>query len=128
MNNIFYIAIYPFNIMISFDESDAQMKKACKILKVIPGDDEIFNFNKVKTKFHGRSIIFEGCKIILRLNFIPDFKDPDQIGLLQHEIFHVCHFIMSDIDTPLTSSTSEPYAYFIQYLTSIIFAFLNENN
>ena len=33
-----------------------------------------------------------------------------------------------EVKTLVKIKKKEPYAYFIQYLTSIIFAFLNENN
>jgi len=77
--------------------------------------------DKSKTKI-GRMVMFIGKQTILRLNFIPKLKDPFEMSLLQHEIFHTVGFFMSEINTPLNNDTHETYAYLIQYLTEKIYA------
>ena len=57
---------------------------------------------------------------------MPNIKNPFEMGLLQHEIFHTVGFFMSEINTPLKNSTHEAYAYLIQYLTEQIYKIINE--
>jgi hypothetical protein len=127
LNKIIPIGIYPFDLMISFNESDKAVKKALKKFNITPKnatETTVFNIDKSKTKI-GRMVMFIGKQTIIRLNFMPKLSDPFEMALLQHEIFHAVGFFMAEINTPLTNKTHEVYAYLIQYLTEQIYKELN---
>lgn len=116
--------MYPYDLMLSFNESDKQVIKVLKKLNITPAnatETTVFDMDKIKTKT-GRMVMFIGKQTIIRLNFIPHLTDPFEMGLLQHEIFHAVGFFMSEINTPLIDDTHEVYAYLIQYLTEKIYS------
>lgn len=124
INKIIPIGIYPFDLMISFNESDKKVRKALKKYNIIPeksNEKTVFEMEKIKTK-NGRMVMFTGRQTIIRLNFMPRLNDPFEMALLQHEIFHTVGFFMSEINTPLNDDTHEVYAYLVQYLTEKIYA------
>lgn len=47
--------------------------------------------------------------------------DPDWIGTLSHEIFHIVEMMFDRIGIPLSIDTSEAYAYAIEYVTKRIY-------
>lgn len=123
LNKIIQIGLYPFDLIISFNESDKQVKKALKKFNITPKNNKettIFDMDKYKTKI-GRMVMFIGKQTIIRLNFMPKLTNPFEMGLLQHEIFHTVGFFMSEIHTPLTDDTHETYAYLVQFLTEKIY-------
>ncbi len=123
LNKIIPIGLYPFDLMISFNESDKAVKKALKKFNITPKnatETTVFDMDKSKKKT-GRMVMFIGKQSIIRLNFMPKLTDPFEMGLLQHEIFHTVGFFMSEIQTPLVDDTHEAYAYLIQYLTKKIY-------
>lgn len=123
LNKIIPLGVYPFDVMLSFNESDKQVKKALKHFNISPNnssEENVFNMDKNKTKV-GRMVMFIGKQTIIRLNFYPHLKDPLEMSLLQHEIFHAVGFIMSEINTPLNEDTHEAYAYLFQYLTEQVY-------
>ena len=127
INKIIPIGHYPYDLMISFNESDRQVKEALKLVGITPknsSETAVFDMDKYKNKA-GRMVMFIGKQTIIRLNFMPHVNDPVEMGFLQHEIFHAVGFFMSGIDTPLKSSTHEVYAYLIQYLTEQIYKLLS---
>ena len=126
MNKIIPFGIYPFDLMISFNESDKEIKKALKKFNITPinaTETTVFNMDKSKTKI-GRMVMFIGKQTVIRLNFMPKLTNPFEMSLLQHEIFHAVQFVMAEIHTPLKNSTSEVYAYLIQYLTEKVYSLL----
>ena len=123
LNKIIPIGIYPFDLMLSFNETDKHVKKALKKFNITPENSTettLWDMDKTKTKV-GRMVMFIGKQTILRLNFVPKLSDPFEMSLLQHEIFHVVGFMMSEINTPLNNDTHEAYAYLVQYLTEQIY-------
>ncbi len=123
LNKIIPIGLYPFDLMISFNESDKEVITALSKFNITPDNSNettLWNMDNSKTKI-GRMVMFVGKQTILRLNFVPKLKDSFEMGLLQHEIFHVVGFMMSEINTPLNSDTHEVYAYLVQYLTEQIY-------
>jgi hypothetical protein len=123
LNKIIPLVIYPFEIMISFNETDKQITKALRKFNITPKNtsmDALLDMDKFKTK-KGRMVMFIGNETVIRLNFLPKLNDPIGLSLLQHEIFHAVGFILSDIDIPLNADTHEAYAYLIQYLTEVIY-------
>jgi hypothetical protein len=123
LNKIIPLVIYPFEIMISFNETDKQIIKALKKFSITPKsstEETLFDMDKSKNKV-GRMVMFVGKQTVIRLNFMPKLNDPIGLSLLQHEIFHATGFILSEINTPLNNDTHEVYAYLIQYLTEVIY-------
>lgn len=128
LNKIIPIGLYPFDLMLSFNETDKEVTKALKmngVTKTKSTETTVFDLDKYKTKI-GRMVMFIGKQTVIRLNFMPKLSDPFEMGLLQHEIFHVVGFFMSEIHTPLVDDTHEVYAYLIQYLTENIYKILKE--
>lgn len=124
LNKIIQIGLYPFDLMLSFNETDKEVKKALKKFNITcknSNENTVFDMDKLKQK-RGRMVMFIGKQTIIRLNFMPRLTDSLEMSLLQHEIFHAVGFLMSEINTPLTNDTHEPYAYLIQYLTEKIYA------
>lgn len=123
LNKIIPIGIYPFDLMISFNESDDQIKKSLKRYGVTfkkSSNVITIEMDGIKTK-QGRMVMLKGNQSILRLNFMPRLSDPFEMSLLQHEIFHTVGFFMAEINTPLNDDTHEAYAYLVQYLTEKIY-------
>jgi len=123
LNTIIPIGIYPFDLMLSFNQSDKQVKKALKKFNITPEnstENTVFNMDSSKTKC-GRMVMFIGKQTIIRLNFMPKLSNSFEMALLQHEIFHAVGFFMAEINTPLNNDTHEVYAYLVQYLTEKIY-------
>ncbi len=127
LNKIIPIGIYPYDLMVSFNESDKDFKKALKKFGITPkGSTEktVFEMDSEKT-YKGRMVMFLGKQTVIRMNFMPKLTNPFHMSLLQHEIFHAVAFFMMEISTPLKSSTHEVYAYLIQFVTEKIYVNLN---
>jgi hypothetical protein len=123
LNKIIPISIYPYDLMISFNESDREFKKALSKFGVSPKNSTettVYEMDNIKI-FVGRMVMFRGKQTVIRMNFMPKLTDPFQMSLLQHEIFHAATFFMIEIRTPLKNSTHEVYAYLIQFLTEKIY-------
>ena len=128
INRIIPIGLYPFDLMVSFNETDKQIKERLKELKITPEnatETTVFDMDKYKSKI-GRMVMFVGKQTVIRLNFIPHLTNPFEMGLLQHEIFHATGFFLSEIHTPLVDETHEAYAYLIQYLTEKIYSIIKK--
>jgi hypothetical protein len=126
INKIIPLGIYPYDLMISFNESDKDFKKALKKFGITPKastETTVFEMDNIKTCV-GRMVMFIGKQTVIRLNFMPKLTNPFKMSLLQHEIFHAVTFFMLEIRTPLKNSTNEVYAYLIQYLTGKIYLIL----
>jgi hypothetical protein len=112
-NFIIPLVIYPFDVMVSVGESDSQLTDQLSKYGIEWGDD-------FKCSGKGRSVIMENNQSLLRLHSYPETNE--DMGVLQHEIFHVVTFIMDRIGMPLTICVSdEAYAYLIGYLTKEIY-------
>jgi hypothetical protein len=123
LNKIIPIGVYPFDLMISFNESDKDVIKSLKKFNINAkktSEKTVFDMDKIKNK-QGRMVMFIGKQTIIRLNFMPKTSDPFEMALLQHEIFHTVGFLMQEINTPLNDDTHEVYAYLTQYLTEQIY-------
>lgn len=124
MSKIIPLIVYPFDVMVSFDEEDSWVQAALKKFKVGSKEEiSAINMDGSKGKI-GRMLMFSSKQTIIRLNFMPSLDDPYEMGLLNHEIFHAVGFIMEEIDTPLNKDTHEAYAYLFQYLTERIYSLL----
>jgi hypothetical protein len=101
--------------MVSFAETDSVLKRKLKKY----GLDEEAVWHYPSDSKAARAVMFENGQCLIRMRNIP--KNPMDIGMLQHEIFHVVTFVMSNIGMDLViKSTDEAYAYLIGYLTKVI--------
>ena len=104
--------IYPCNIYVfkgfTFEEAQEDLLGICKEYQEYIEES---NFNNPGYTFRSPN----GSIVILlhedHLNDIP---------IICHECFHAVEFIMEFINTPLTDSTSEPYAYLLGYIVEQI--------
>lgn len=121
-NFIVKIGHYPFDCMVSFGETDDQVSKGLKKLKI-----EATNNNDCKFDGDGsvgRVVEFTSGQYLLRLRYFPETAA--DYGVLQHEIFHVVEFLFRTLRVGLCEETSEVYAYLLQYLSTIIYAEINK--
>lgn len=112
LNAIIPYVIYPFDIMFSFAETDAELKE--KLSKVGCKWDEL-----LLCEGDGRCTMLQGGQTIVRLKHYP--KENRHYGILQHEIFHAVDMLFRHIGIKLNEDSSEAYAYLIQYLTTEIY-------
>lgn len=121
MNFIIPLVIYPFDVMVSFAESDEQVVAHLKKYGIDTTDNKGWTFEET-TK--GRCVIFPGHQTLIRLLDFP--TTVEQYGCLQHEIFHAVHFITRKMGFKLKVSSCEAYAYLIGYLTEKIYEKINK--
>lgn len=114
LNKIIPLVIYPFDVMVSFGESDEQLAKVLNKHGFDLTDVDIAH----KEGREGRCTMLHSGQTVLRLYKYP--KTPVQYGYLQHEIFHAVEFVMERIGMKLCRKSDEAYAYLIQYLTTEI--------
>ncbi len=118
LNFIIPLIVYPFDVMVSFGESNKEIEKCLLKYKLTANDIKlaIFTSNSIQ----GRTVMFSSNQSLIRLRNIP--KQSKDFGDLQHEIFHCISFIMLKIGMPLKIKKSdEAYAYLIGYLTTEIY-------
>ena len=106
---------YPFDILISFAQTEQQFKEEL--------DSREFQSdgNHTLTSSHrGTFYINDINQSYIRMPVIP--KTPENFGELAHEIFHAVTYIMDRIGAKMKLKTSdESYAYLIQYITAEIY-------
>lgn len=121
MNFIIPLVIYPFDIMVSFGETDKQLKKALK-----KAGSEWDDSMSLAPNGRGRFCMNPRNQSVLRMPVIP--VTVEQYGTLQHEIFHGVTFIFSRIGIKLVILKSdEAYAYLIGYITEQIYTQINKD-
>lgn len=121
LNFIISLVIYPFDIMVSIGESDVDFEKALRkhmpsnCLKDLEGNDGILILG---TSTSGRTINYPtGHQTVIRLKDYPLGERGN--GILAHEIFHACSFILWRMGINLEiEKTDEVYAYLIDYVTT----------
>lgn len=113
------LEIYPFDVMISVDESDDELRKTLQGYKI--DSDEIENLMNMPETTRGRHVFFKSShQTVVRLVSQP--KRIEMEGVIIHEIFHVVTYIFKSIGMKLKLEVSdEAYAYLMQYLTEKIF-------
>lgn len=111
-------SVYPFDIMFSINQSDSELKKSlkpkCKDWKRV--SKELI----LSESSQGRTLMTNGNQTIVRLcNYD---GSPKQLGILSHEIFHACTFILQEAGVVYTFDISdEAYAYLIGWITQSFF-------
>lgn len=109
------LIIYPFDVIVSLGEDDAQMKRRLRE-KGIKWD------RKLKYTTAGKFVLMSDNKAIIRLYRIP--STPEDYGTLAHEIFHSVECILSEIGMSLSEYSHEAYAYLIGYITQEVYKHL----
>lgn len=118
MNFIIHLVIYPFDVMVSVDETDAQLVK--KLYRFGYKKEDIESLLHMPYSTRGRCEILPGNQVVIRFKKQP--KLAEQVGVIAHEVFHAVTFILERINIPLDLNTSdEAYAYLIGYLTEEIY-------
>lgn len=118
LNFIIPLVVYPFDIMVSFGETNEEIGKRLSKYGLTPDDIQLASFTS--ETIEGRSVMFSSNQSLIRLRYLP--KKPKHFGYLQHEIFHCVSFILWRIGMPLEIEKSdEAYAYLIGYVTDEIY-------
>ena len=118
LNFIVPLIVYPFDIMVSFGETNEEIDKHLSKYNLTAGDVQLATFTSETVQ--GRSVMFSSNQSLIRLRHLP--KEPKHFGDLQHEIFHCVSFIMWKIGMPLEIQKSdEAYAYLVGYVTNEIY-------
>jgi len=121
VNFIIPLVVYPFDILISIAEDDASFQKTIRrhlppdCIKDLEDDPGIL---KLRPAENARTINFEtGYQTVIRFKTYP--RTVRDFGIVSHEIFHACSFILWRMGIHLEiQKTDEVYAYLIDYVTT----------
>lgn len=104
-NIIIPLVIYPFDLMVSINQSDKDL--SLELLRY--GIDDISELVLSET-IRGRTIMYDTNQTVIRLKSL-------DISVLCHEVFHAVAFILSKVGIPLeVMKSDEAYAYLIEYI------------
>lgn len=118
-NGIIKLTIYPFDVMLSVNQTDKQFVKSLGKYKMPNFEDDILHLESLGDNRQGRTILLDKSVFIVRLNYWPE--NEKGIALLVHELFHVTSMLLDHIGMELSIGTScEAYAYLLQYLTQYV--------
>lgn len=117
-NFIIKCDIYPFEVMVSIDQTNDQLFKALEPYGYIRKEcEELWDMSET---VQGKCIMTTINHTIIRLKSMPDkylF-----MGNIAHEVFHAVTFIMSSIGMKFKLEVSdEAYSYLTGYLTERIY-------
>lgn len=115
---IVHIPSFYYDVIFSIGQTDKELKRGLK--KICHPDDltEISKNLNLKEGIGGLCSELDNRASVIRMPKYPKGKERVFIlACLQHEIFHASCNVMRSIDTKLTKSTEEVYAYIITYLT-----------
>src|SRR5687768_3308735 len=114
MNFIIPLVVYPFDVMVSFGETNEEIDKI--LIKYGLTSDDVSLATFTSKTVQGRTVMFASNQTLIRLPRIP--KTNREYADLAHEIFHAVSYIMHRIGMPLKIQKSdEAYAYMVGYLT-----------
>ena len=117
MNFIIDLKVYPFDVMVSFGESDDKLRKKLSGLG-IDNEDHLWQYGSDTCV--GRAATLSNNASILRMRKNPETAT--EFATLHHEIFHVVTFVMMRVGIKLKILVSdEAYAYLIGYITKEIY-------
>ena len=116
-NFIVPLVIYPFEVMVSFGQSDEMLLKTLSPF-LTQSEIESKNFS-FRADEDAKALIFRCGQVLIRTQSIP--KSIYEYGTLQHEIFHAVSFVMERIGVKFCNKSDEAYAYLIGYLTREIY-------
>jgi hypothetical protein len=110
--------VYPFDLRLSFNETDSELKKW--ISQSIPGkeEDKIWQYESEHSP--ARCVMFEGGQGLIRMRKIP--TSATEFAALQHEITHYVYFLLGHkIGMKHSLKTTEAYSYLTGYITAAIY-------
>jgi hypothetical protein len=108
---------YPFDVMVCVGATDEQVYRAVKKRGYDLNDEERANVS-MHANARGRTCMLRGGATVLRLRCW--CADPDDFGLLAHEIFHCVDMLFTKIRITLSRDSDEAYAYAIANLSQRI--------
>ena len=116
-NFLIPLTVYPFQIMVTINQSNKELQKSLKGLDITDSD--------VKEAFSepltvGTCVMFPHNRIMLRLNEF-DVTCNQCKGHLVHEAFHATHFAMNAVGMQLSFENDEAFAYLLGYLVEKIY-------
>ncbi|MBP7109509.1 MAG: hypothetical protein KBA90_13210 [Chitinophagaceae bacterium] len=113
LNFIIPLVVYPFDVMISFGETDEQLKK-------VMGKYDIEWSENMKVVGQGLFYMTDLNQSMIRLKKIPESSE--DYGYLHHEIFHAVTYILNRVGMKLVLGKScEAYSYLVGYITTEIY-------
>jgi len=116
LNFIIPLVVYPFDVMISFGETDQKLIATLKRNGIV--DEE--ELKLVLMSGMGRYCMFNNNSSLIRLWTYPEYAA--DYGTLAHEVFHATTYILDKIGMDFTLKISdEAYAYLIGYITTEIY-------
>lgn len=118
LNVIVPMGTYPFDVMFSFNQTDAELGAELDKYGALPVDEiEAVRFEGNGV---GRFVRFSMGATLIRLKHYPE--TPKHYGHLQHEIFHAAMVSLEKMGVRYKFGKSdEAFAYLIQYLTQQIY-------
>jgi hypothetical protein len=120
MNIIIPPSVYPSPLMVSFGESDKQLRQAMKAYGVKATDKA----HKLDRDMLGVTATYDNGFTLIRLREVP--TTPEGYGVLSHEIFHAAGFILEYAGGSTTGAANESYAYLIEFITREILKAIKE--
>lgn len=120
LNFTFPIRVYPYDIMISLNESWDDFSK--NVTNKF-GPELLDDFNKTEhpVSQHGLTYVYtsDSCLCcILKIHYFS--KTAEDYGVLAHEIFHSAEFILRKCGLELNAGSHEAYAYLVGFITKEI--------
>lgn len=123
LNFIIPLVIYPFDLMVSIGQTDAQVLLKLKQFGLEKEDPEQWQYTGPTNI--GRAAILSNNASFLRLRSLP--STPRDFGCLAHEIFHVATFVMYKVGIKFkVLQSDEAYAYLVGYITEQIYKRTNK--
>lgn len=111
------LVVYPFDVMISIDESDEVLLK--RLLSYGEPKEDCEGLLNLPETTRGRCVILPSNRTVIRLKTQP--KRHEMMSVISHEVFHATTFILERIGMKMEVMVSdEAYAYLIGYLTNEI--------
>lgn len=111
------LVLYPFDFMISINETDEQILSALSGFDLDKEDLELItNINSTTV---GRYCLLKNNQTVIRLKRPLD--TPAMMGTLSHEIYHAVYNLFDVIGMEMTRASEEAYAYAIGYVTQKVY-------
>jgi hypothetical protein len=111
MNFIIPLVIYPFDIMVSIDETDKEL--ASKLIKFGIKKEAFIAMNMSPTAI-ARCVMFDGNQTVMRFRLIEDKNK--FISKIAHETLHAISGIFDVIGIKFTDESEEAYTYLLDYI------------
>lgn len=115
---------YPLDMVISFTQKGSLFKQEVKAALEMKNTKElsIFNdhFSNPDYKNKARTVRLSSGNVVVSLTSIDH-------GIIAHEILHAVTLYLDAVGVVFSMDSNEVYAYFIQYITTIIYEILEGN-